>query len=202
MTQRPDQRYPLTWPTGWPRTSRWARGYGPFKVSAEVAYRELLQELERLGARNIIISSNLKLRQDGYPYANQPRHDDEGIAVYFTRKGKDQVLACDNYVKREQNMRAITKTIEALRGIARWGATDMMERAFEGFTALPAPLDWRDTLGFAAGEAVTLAEAEARYRRRVTECHPDRMGESFNDAMADLNAARDAAREELGPSVE
>ena len=25
MTERPDQRYPLTWPAGWPRTPRWSR---------------------------------------------------------------------------------------------------------------------------------------------------------------------------------
>ena len=42
----PDQRYPLAWPDGWPRTSPWLRGPSPFKVTPEKAYRELVQELD------------------------------------------------------------------------------------------------------------------------------------------------------------
>ena len=46
-------------------------------------------------------------------------------------------------------MQAIAKTIEALRGINRWGTGDMMEAAFKGFSALPAPdtnKPWREVL--------------------------------------------------------
>lgn len=177
MSIRPDQRYPLTWPAGWPRTPTWKRGHSPFKVTPDQAYRELMQELCRLGARDVIISSNLKLRQDGAPYATQPRNDDEGIAVYFRRKGQDVVLACDKFAKREANMRAITKTIDAIRGIERWGSSDMMERAFTGFTALPAPggtAHWRDVLD--------PADPEASYRRLRAQHHPDRGGsaDEFN----------------------
>lgn len=178
MTERPDQRYPLTWPDGWPRTSTWLRGPSPFKVSPDKAYRELVQELDRLGARNIIISSNLKLRQDGFPYANQPRHDDEGIAVYFTRKGKDMVLACDKFAKREANMRAITKTIDAIRGIERWGSSDLMERAFTGFAQLghDSTRKWWDVLGVASD--APWPEIEAIYLRRRSATHPDRGGDA------------------------
>ena len=177
MSIRPDQRYPLTWPAGWPRTPTWKRGHSPFKVTPDQAYRELMQELGRLGARDVIISSNLKLRQDGAPYATQPRNDDEGIAVYFRRKGQDVVLACDKFAKREANMRAITKTIDAIRGIERWGSSDMMERAFTGFTALPAPggtAHWRDVLD--------PEDPEASYRRLRAQYHPDRGGsaDEFN----------------------
>lgn len=195
MTTRPDQRYPLNWPAGWARTPRHLRAFGPFKVTPDKAFRELMQELERLRARNVIISSNLKLRQDGYPYANQPRHGDEGIAVYFQRKGKDVVMACDKFTRREQNMRAITKTIDALRGMERWGASDMMDRAFTGFIALPAPLDWRAILGFASDATPTRQEVDDRYRKLLSETHPDKMGDGYNDRMVDLNAARETGRE-------
>src|SRR5688572_13444432 len=91
MAERPDQRYPLHWPAGWPRTPGHLRAHSPFKgQTTDRAFRDLVDELGRLGARRIIISSNLKLRQDGMPYSQQPRNDDEGIAVYFVRKRSEE----------------------------------------------------------------------------------------------------------------
>jgi hypothetical protein len=176
---RPDQRYPLTWPVGWRRTPVHARTYSQFKTTTDRAFRELLDELARLGARKVIVSSNLKLRNDGAPYANQPRTDDEGIAVYFQRDGKDLSLACDKFRKREDNLRAITKTIEALRGIERWGSSDLMERAFTGFAQLEAPTDirrWWEVLGVTADAG--FPEANHAYRRLRSKHHPDRGGDA------------------------
>jgi hypothetical protein len=189
-------RYPLTWPTGWKRTPTHMRRSSPFKTSLDKAQRNVMQELDRLGAREIIVSSNLKLRNDGYPYASQPRCEDEGIAIYFTRKGKTMVFACDQYARREANMHAIGLSIAALRGLERWGASDMMERAFTGFTALPAPFNWRDVLGFLPGELPTRAMVEAAYKRLAMDVHPDR-DDGDHDRMIDLNVARDEARKEL-----
>lgn len=181
MAEAPDQRYPLTWPAGWPRTPEWKRGKSPFKGQTTArAMDDLLAELGRLGARKIIVSSNLKLRQDGLPYSQQPRTNDEGIAVYFVRKGVDMVLACDKFAKREDNMRAITLTIEAIRGIERWGSSDMMERAFTGFVQLapPVALSWRDVLD--------PADPEGSYKRLRSQHHPDRGGnaEEFHRVQA------------------
>jgi hypothetical protein len=177
---RPDQRYPLAWPVGWKRTPTYLRTHSPFKIeSTDRAFRELMNELGRLGARNVIVSSNLKLRQDGIPYSQQPRNDDEGIAIYFTRKGKDMVLACDKFAKREANMRAITKMIDAIRGIERWGSYDMMERAFTGFAQLEAPPDlrqWWEVLGVPENAHAT--NVEARYRSLRSLHHPDKGGEA------------------------
>ena len=176
---RPEQRYPLTWPAGWKRIPPYQRSHSPFKdPSTDRAMRDLMDELARLGARNIIVSSNLKLRQDGYPYSQQPRNDDEGIAVYFTRKGKDMVLACDKFAKREANMRAITKTIDAIRGIERWGSSDMMERAFTGFAQLAGPMDvrqWWQVLG--VSEDATEGTVADAYRRLRSKHHPDNGGD-------------------------
>lgn len=175
----PEQRYPLTWPAGWPRTPRHHRQMSPFKnMTTDKCFRELMDELDRLGARRIIVSSNLKLRQDGYPYSQQPRHDDEGIAVYFTRKGVAMSLACDKFHRREENMRAITKTIDAIRGMERWGSSDMMERAFTGFAQLAGPMDvrqWWEVLGVdstARGAGIT-----GQYRVLRSLHHPDKGGE-------------------------
>jgi hypothetical protein len=183
---RPEDRYPLTWPTGWPRTPSWKRSASPFKnCTTDKAYRELLDELGRLGARRILVSSNLRLRQDGAPYSQQPRNDDEGVAVYFIRKGKEMVLACDKFHKREDNMRAITKTIDAIRGIERWGSSDMMERAFTGFTALghDSGRRWWDVLGVASDASA--AEVESAYKRRRSVTHPDKGGDATEFAAVE-----------------
>lgn len=194
----PIPRYPLTWPRGRKRTPPAARGWSSFKTSSDKAMKGLLRELERLGARDVVISSNLKLRIDGFPYANQPRHEDEGIAVYFKRHRKDYCFACDQYAKREDNIHAIALTINALRGIERWGSGEMMEQSFTGFLKLEGPTQrtWRAILGFNESEFPTWEEIERRHRSRMREHHPDRQGGDSTEAT-ELNLARDEARKEL-----
>lgn len=171
------EAYPLQWPAGWARTPSYRQKPSPFGVSLAVARDTLIQEVKRLGGRNLVINSNLRLRQDGFPYAQQSRIDDHGIAVYFDYRGKPMCFACDKYRAMEANMRAIQKTIDALRGIERWGASDMMERAFTGFTAIEhAPKqEWWDVLCVrrdASRDVIDMA-----YRRLRSEHHPDRGGD-------------------------
>ena len=129
------EAYPLSWPVGVPRTRHPAQSaFG--EVTIHRATQELLWEIERMGGRLPVVSTNLELRNDGLPYSKQRPIADHGVAVYFTRKGHQMVFACDRWNRIEHNMRAITKTIEAMRGIERWGSSDLMERAFAGFEAL------------------------------------------------------------------
>ena len=168
------EAYPLQWPDGWKRTNY--RKAGGFSVTFARARDELLAEIRRLNGKLPVISSNMQLRRDGLPYAQQTNIQDPGIAVYFTYKGKQMCFACDKYTKVEANMRAIQLTISAIRGIERWGASDMMERAFTGFTALEHQgEDWWDVLEVrrdATPEAI-----EASYRRKRSEHHPDKGGD-------------------------
>jgi hypothetical protein len=85
------QAYPLQWPEGWPRTPYGRRG--PSRFGKNLGFREiekLQNELRLLGGRNVVISSNVPLRQDGLPYASQAgkRYDDPRVAVYFSLKSK------------------------------------------------------------------------------------------------------------------
>lgn len=186
-----DRRYPLVWPEGWPRTPAWQRVSAPFKVTPAQARDEMLRELDLLGARDVIISSDQRLNRDGSLSTARYQLLDTGVAVYFTRKGTEVVLACDQYDDLHHNIRAIGKTIEALRGIERWGASDMLDRAFTGFTALAAPEQWWDVLG--VSPAATSAEINAAWRAKMRDAHPDRAGGSDAEA-ARLNWARDQAR--------
>lgn len=187
MTQ---QAYPLAWPAGWPRTK--VPQQSRFDVTFDRARKELEAEIARMGGRYVVLSTSLPLRRDGKPYAGvKPDDGDEGVAVYFERKGKQMVFACDRWDRVEDNVRAITKTIDAMRGIERWGASDMMERAFSAFQALPSPAkrDCWAVLGIAPKSSPD--EVTRAYREKAKELHPDAGG---SDAMmAELNAARAAA---------
>lgn len=195
----PDRQCPLAWPFGWKRTKN--PGPSQFKTEPGRATSGLTQELLRLGASKVIISSNAQYRNDGMPYARQASIQDCGVAVYFKRKGKDMVFACDTYWNLHDNIHAIAKTIEALRAIERWGASDMLDRAFTGFAALPAPIvagmkrPWREVFGTVDGP-VTESYIRSKYRELASQFHTDKP-EGDHDKMAELNVARDEALKEI-----
>jgi hypothetical protein len=135
------ESYPLHWPAGWPRSTWPQRGKSRFSGQTVSQIKELQRELRLLGARNVVISSNVPVRQDGLPYADaaKRRYDDPGVAIYFTLKQKPLAMARDRYWTPWENMRSLVLAIESIRSIERHGGQTMMERAFSGFTALPAP---------------------------------------------------------------
>lgn len=181
------QRYPLAWPAGWPRVTN--RRTAAFKVTFEKALTELGYEIERLGGRYPTLSSNLELRIDGQPRRDKGEPRDTGVAVYFELKGKQQVFACDTFFTVKDNIRAIGLTIQALRAIERFGASSMLERALSAFVALPAPKSCWDILGVQRGASADAIKSA--HRQKALTIHPDQGGN--NDAMAELNAARDRA---------
>jgi hypothetical protein len=170
--------FPLTWPEGRPRTAPGARRRAVFKTSFAQARSKLIRELNLLGAKDSVFSSNIRRRLDGLPYADSlPVNGDPGIAAYFTRKGKQLCFACDCWTTVDANMHAIALTVEALRGIARWGTGDMMEAAFRGFAALPERSggDWWRTLGVSVN--ASFEQAKEAYRILVKKHHPDAGGD-------------------------
>lgn len=195
--EAPKEAFPLTWPTGQARTPQHQRKYSRFQTSFGPARDDLISELHRMGAREIIISTDVPLRRDGLPYADgDPK--DPGIAVYFKRRNKPYVIACDTYHRLKDNARAVWATVEALRTIERHGGSRLMEQAFTGFTALPAHQaepSWWDVLG--VNPEATLAEIEEAHLRLAERHHPDVVG-GDHELMARINRARDVAREERG----
>jgi len=190
------EAYPLYWPDGWKRTTAY-RKKSAFKIAGFGKARDLLlAEAKRMGGASIVLSTNVSLRNDGLPYANQREPGDPGVAIYFFYKKKQMSFACDAYRTVRENAYAIAKTIEALRGIERWGASDMMERAFTGFTALPAAVPekrhWREVLGLDPLDRLDPQDISYRYQQRAKARHPDVPGGS-HEAMQELNAAREEA---------
>jgi hypothetical protein len=191
------ESYPLYWPEGWKRTESYMREYSRFKTGFGAAREKLFAELNRMGAQKIVLSSNVPLRNDGMPRANMPEPNDRGVAVYFTYKKRDMCFACDKFINVRDNIYAIALTIEAIRGIERWGASDMMERAFRGFAALPekASEPWRDTLGFGHETKITPDDIDSRFRELVLQHHPDHGGSA--EQFQKIVEARHQAKKEL-----
>jgi hypothetical protein len=77
----------------------------------------------------------------------------------------------------------------------------MMEAAFKGFTALPAPgqtsRTWRDVLdvGKFGGNDQQLSAAKSNYRVLASANHPDKGGDA--NKMAEINLAWQQAQQEL-----
>src|SRR6185312_2525070 len=183
--------YPLQWPDGWPRTPYRSSSH-PFGgkvhgLTFDRARRQLSDELARLGARDIVLSTNVELRLDGAPYANAAgkRMNDPGVAVYFFLKKKQMVMAQDHYTDIAANMRSLALAIEAMRQLERHGGGTMMERAFTGFVALAPTSHWRTVLGLGQGSDLSPAAIDAAYRKLARTAHPD-MPSGSHAKMAEL----------------
>lgn len=206
-------RNPLCWPGNVPRTLPQNRTHAQFaERSVDQAARELLAEINRLNQRrwdykdeSVIVSTNIRLRQDGLPLSNQAQPADTGAAVYFTLRflkngrwvERPCVLSCDKWNKVGYNLTAIAKDIEAQRARDRWGATTI-EQAYRGYLALPAScgaVSWWVLLGLpSTASQETIKEA---YRVKALSAHPDKGGD--REAWDKLSAAYDEALTQFRP---
>jgi DnaJ-domain-containing protein 1 len=150
-------------------------GSGDRKHTVAESARELELEIKRMDGHRMIISSNLKVKANGLPYSAQRQPDDPGVAVYFKWHERDLVFACDKWLSIEDNLWAIVKHIEALRGQERWGVGSL-DQAFAGYMALPDPdaRQWWEVLGVektADNDAIRKA-----YIGLAKQFHPDAGG--------------------------
>lgn len=179
------EAYPLQWPPIRPRTPAQDRKGDPFHMPGGKIRYDLARELKLMESPQFVISSNLMVRNDGLPYAGQKAPDDPGIALYFTRKGQEICISCDQYASVDANLRAIGKTIEAIRGIERWGTEEMMDAAFQGFKALPESIiagahtarPWWEVLD--VPQDADLIIISRAYKARLHHVHPDKGGSQW-----------------------
>lgn len=182
------EAFPLHWPLGRKKTEKYQRTHSAFKTTLARARDGVLKQLNMMWAKDIVISSNVDTYIRGgqeIMYADQTKaKEGPGVAVYFTWKKKQYALSCDKYNTVMDNLQAIMKTLEAIRGIERWGTGDMMEAAFDGFKSLPEPKEdvksWCEILGVQPW--ANADEIKEAYRKKAKEAHPDMGGtsEKFN----------------------
>lgn len=202
---------PLEWPAGVPRTpaeererakfgSRDGARWGLSPLSVPQGRNRLVEELDRLGADNVVITSDYRVKQDGYPYANATEPDDSGVSAYFDLEGERKSIAVDRYTRVADNLAAIAATVEAMRAIERHGGATILRSAMSGFRALPAAGSgdpWWTVLGAdSPDELTTLESINAAFRRRAREAHPDRGGSI--EEFSRLKHAREQALDAQG----
>lgn len=209
--------YPLAWPEGWKRTAHNNRVRGNFgrsvqkpgfswkskeSLTVSQALQRVLIELRRMGIseNDVVVSTNLKLRLDGLPRSDQGNPADPGAAVYWRKSNKSPMkcMAIDGYERVENNLAAIAATLDAMRAIERHGGAEILERTFQGFSALPAQASstWRSSLEFDDADRPSLADVNARFKQLALKHHPDVGGDP--ERFREITEARAAARTELG----
>lgn len=201
----------LCWPHGVPRTDVHRRQRGSFAVAALTSCQGILRSLKRMGAQDVVISTNLPVRsRDSLPLATGKEPEDPGVAVWWHFKAREMAMGVDRYSRVAHNLRALDLTLAAILNIRRWGSTQIMEQAFAGFAlalpASPAPepepepeveSPWREVLGgnfrVDIDDDDLYAIARARYELRRT-----RDGGFLNeDGIRMLDRAIAAAKREL-----
>lgn len=183
------QAYPLAWPVGQPRT-RYPKSSNFSNHTVTQTHKEITRQLKLMGARNIVVSTNIPLKQDGTPRADYQRRtiEDKGIAIHFIYNGNQRCMACDKWDTIEDNLWAMALSLDSMRGLERWGVSDILNRAFEGFKAITevsSAISYWDVLDMEPTKDETTIRA--RYKELVTKTRGD------ETALRDLNVARDEA---------
>lgn len=197
------ESFPLKWPFGWDRTPKYQRRAAAFKTTPGRARDELLKQLKMLGASNVVISSNVATYRRGgqdIMYADQSAaKEDPGVAVYYTWRGDQYALACDKWNAVVDNLQALMKTVDAIRGIERWGTGGMMKAAFAGFKALPEVKQtrkWWEVLG--VNVFASYSEVVTAYKAKAFQHHPDRGGN--HEEFIEIKQAYEEALKVMGKS--
>jgi len=184
--------YPLQWPAGFPRSK--SREAGKFKTSYANAIANVQSSL-RAFAKDSGKAINDPVMSSNVDFIGTIKGGDPGVAVWFTWDGLQVAIPVDRYSTPAANLQAIHHILEARRVELRHGTLALVRASFDGFRALPAPKSPWDILGLKPG--ASREAIQAAYRDKASAAHPDRAGGS-NAAMAEINAARDAALREIG----
>lgn len=159
----------------------------------QASYSRTLQDLEReidyLDGREVIIgvvTDEASIRLDGHMRADaKVRHP--GVELSFEVKGgRRLVFHTDRHkgygTSWQDNLRAITLGLEALRAVDRYGITSTAEQ-YAGFAQLPAG-------GPSADRGKLLVERAGSVRDALMRYHPDHGGDASD--FADVQAYRQA----------
>ncbi len=177
---------------GWPgdRTKNPTRSN--FSASFSDTCRLLERELLHLRAKHVVVQidcNGSEITVDGQMRA-KCRLRSQGIIVSFESKFGPLQYPCDRFNDWHDNLRAIAKSLEALRTVDRYGVTQRAEQ-YKGWKKLAFRGDdyfanEQEAAVFLAGQDVEsgsgaqlLADfdaAKSAYKRRSAASHPDRGG--------------------------
>lgn len=193
--------------SGFVRVGKWVDGkrVGAGPVPLTTTLRELDREMRELGAKGaelLVAIPAERFRLDGRPYANAVA-EHPGIILSFEIPGVGHVsYPCDTFTTWEDNLRAVTLALEALRKVDRYGVTKRGEQyrgflaleataAPAGFATADAALDWLITFTtWAPYDPRESAPARAILREAQRRAHPDHGGDSTTFQRVSLAEAK------------
>jgi len=110
----------------------------PTEQQVQDAFRRLAQQYhpDRAGGDVAMFQAVTKHRDNALRWINRK-----------TNQQFDYVIACDQFREVRLNLCAIGLTIKAIRQIERCGTSSLLERAFKGFSALPAYTGQAEVVG-------------------------------------------------------
>lgn len=207
----------------WPQAPTLTRKKGQFQVDYGTLLTELDMELDYLDATDITVQMAVpitRLKAARNAFTGWPKSETKttapGVVLTFESRKGPLLFACDTYedvpkrVGWQDNLRALSLTLTALRAINRYGATQQ-EQQYQGFTALPPPsaapvVDVVNIRPIEAAMVLTtysgipkdyiLDSPEAfqkAYREAAKRAHPDAGGS--HEEMAQVNAAAETLRD-------
>ncbi len=154
------------------------------------------RELQMIGAEDVLIQlkcDRSQIRQDGWPRSDCRAY--APVILTFRRpNGQSVSMPCDTYAHWNDNLRAVAKSLEALRAVDRYGVTANGEQ-YRGFAALTdnaysmthgQAIGWLAAL-YETTSAAVERDAERFVRTALKDCHPDSPRgnpEKFKRAMA------------------
>lgn len=146
----------------------------------------LRRQIELMGGKAVVLSSNCTLGTESPA--------DPGVVAYFQLRETAMAIPCDRWTRVRDNVHAIALTVEAMRGMERWGAKHMITAMFSGFKALPqkaSGIDPWTVLGVEQGASE--AAITAAFRSKSKLFHPDIPGTGSPEKWAQLREAHDLA---------
>lgn len=178
------------------------RRQSQFDTTWTKTVRQLSREIDHLGGRDVVIEADVReqdIRIDGMLRANARPSSPAVVVAFDTRDHGPMLYRCDRYVTGwrtegadswQHNVRAIALTLEALRAVDRYGATETGQQ-YAGFKALPSgtampasPMTADEAWSIIGSyQSATIAhfrlhhsadELKAAYRRARAANHPDR----------------------------
>lgn len=175
------------------------------------------KEIGHLGGRDVVIEVDVReqdIRNDGMLRANARSASPAVVVAFDTARHGPMLYRADRYGERwnrvgwRENVRAVALTLQALRAVDRYGATETGQQ-YAGFKALPAgralsashmTSDEAEqiirTAGYVDGVSQVGVKIADVYRRARAAAHPDRndgdrtLWDQVEQAAAVLGVAR------------
>lgn len=151
----------------------WLRGdhqrqQSRFDTTWSKTLKQLEREIDLLGGRDIVLEVDVQerhIRNDGMLRADAKAASPAVVVAFETRSHGPMLYRCDRYTRNwrasgsdwQENVRAIALTLEALRAVDRYGATETGQQ-YAGFKALPSGT----AMGPSTSSHLTATDAQTR----------------------------------------